>query len=172
MTITNPLSPTRRRAPPIPGGRWLLAVSMSLACCLGGCAAMKDALFGPPTTKLESLTVIAAPDANRQSATAVDIVFLYDATLAALLPKNGPDWFAQKDDLRITLGRNADILHVSIAPKETSGPLVLPPRAKEARAVFSFANYLAPGGQPVADLTPYRQAEIRLKRDTVLYLER
>jgi type VI secretion system protein len=123
---------------------------------------------GAAPTKISSIDIVADPQANQSSATELDIVFVYDSASAALLPKTGPDWFAKKWDLLAGLANGVDVINVGLPPGMHWRP-ALPGRHAKAVAVYSYANYLAPKGQPVGNLTPYRQLTIKLLPDTIVY---
>ncbi|CAB3770198.1 hypothetical protein [Paraburkholderia humisilvae] len=125
--------------------------------------------FGPPTAKLRELTIVAGTDANRASATALDLVFVYDAPTLAALPRTGPDWFQRRAELATALGPKISIRSVQLPPNQTLGPLRLSSHEKDALAVYCFVNYVAPAGQGVADLTPYKRMRITLTPDSVAY---
>ncbi len=50
-----------------------------------------------------SISIQADVDANQDNATAIDIVLVYDQTALSLLPKTGPEWFAKKAALLLSL---------------------------------------------------------------------
>ncbi len=140
---------------------FLPALLLSLA--IAGCS-----LFGPPTTALRELQVVAETASNQDAATALDIVFVYDATSASLLPKSGPDWFQNKAALTANLASNLDVVSLQIPPT-TVVDVDLPQRSRKAIAVYSYANYIAVAGQPMGNLTPFRKMTIRLAPDAVIY---
>jgi type VI secretion system protein len=132
----------------------LAAVALAAALALAGCGALSKLLPGhPKTTSLKTLRVIAQPGANLDSATALDLVFVYDPASTALLPKTGPAWFAQKAALLNGLGRNADVVSLQLPPATVVDSVALPARGSKAIAVLGFANYLAPDGQGRIDLS-------------------
>lgn len=133
----------------------ILLVSMLAAC-------------GAAPTKISSIDIVADRQANQSSATELDIVFVYDSALAALLPKTGPEWFAKKWDLLPGLADGVDVINVGLPPGMHWRP-PLPARHGKAVAVYSYANYLAPKGQAVGNLTPYRELTIKLLPDSIVY---
>lgn len=136
----------------------LAAVSMT------GCS-----WFGPTKTALRDVTVIAQDGANDGSATSLDLVFIYDASSAAALPRTGPEWFAQKARLMISLGPKIDVAAVELPAAQSFAPVPLPRRHKKALVVYCYVNFVAPPGQGVADLTSFEHVRITLSPRTVTY---
>lgn len=133
-----------------------------LACLLAACSS------GPPKTRLRGIEVAAALGANANTATALDVVFVFDPAALPLLPKTGPEWFEHKAALAGGLANAIEVVSVQVPP---AAALTLPLPARHARAigVYSFANYVAPAGQPVANLTPFRQVTLRLAPERIDY---
>jgi type VI secretion system protein len=117
---------------------------------------------------VDSIRVVADSDANSNSATALDIVFVYDAATAAILPKSGPEWFDKKEALARSLGSAIDIVALQIPPGHQTG-VSLPAKHAKAIRVLSFANFLPPGGQTAGELTRYKSLTIRLTGLSILY---
>ena len=139
---------------------------------LDGCSTIASLLPGhQKTTSLSSLRVAAPPGANLNSAVALDIVFVYDTTSVAMLPKTGPEWFAQKAALQSGLGRNIDVVSLQIPPATVIDPVPLPSKAGKAIAVYGFANYQAKDGQARSDITAYRHAVVWLAATQVTVTE-
>lgn len=132
-----------------------------LPAALAGCGST-------PKTEVESIQVVAESNANQNTATALDIVFVYDATSAGMLPKTGPEWFDKKAGLISGLAKGIDVVPLQIPPEMTVD-VPLPKRYAKAIGVYSYANYLEPAGQPMGNLTPYKQMTIRLAPDNVVY---
>lgn len=143
-----------------------VALRAVLTCAwlmLSGCSAISSLMpWHTPTTALRGLRVAAQPGANLNSATALDLVFVYDKNSVAMLPKSGPEWFAQKAALQNGLGKTIDVVALQVPPATVIDPVKLPKRAGKALSVYVFANYLAPAGQARADLTQFRHAVIWL----------
>lgn len=151
-------------------GRLLPLLILLILPILGGCG-LKTLVFGPDRTDLDALRVIALAGANRDHATRLDVVFVYDAAVAAQLPKTGPEWFRQKTAL---LAAYADKLRVTaqeLPPLSEADPVPLPPRHDKALAVLAYADYLAPDGQPVIQLTPLRRPLLQLGPEAITVSE-
>lgn len=125
--------------------------------------------FGPTKTALRGVTVIAQNGANNASATAIDVVFVYDAATVALLPRSGPDWFARREALLPSFGPKVDAVSVQLPPNQRAEPVPFPARYKKALVVYCYVNFVAPVGQGVADLTGYKRVSITLGPNTVTY---
>jgi len=142
---------------------YLAIAILLLAGTLAGCQTLAKLMPGHvPTTSMTSLRVAAQPGANMNAATALDIVFVYDQTAVALLPKTGPAWFADKAALQSGLGQSADVVSLQVPPAMLIGAVKLPKRAGKALVVYGFANYLAKDGQARVDLTRYHRPVIWL----------
>ncbi|CAB3760460.1 hypothetical protein [Paraburkholderia solisilvae] len=144
--------------------RAVLAMLAAAASLTAGCG-----WFGPPTAKLRELTIVATTDANRSSATALDLVFVYDRPTASALPRSGPDWFAHRAELETALGPKISVRSVQLPPNQSLGPLKLSSREKDALTVYCYVNFVVPAGQGVADLTPYKRMRITLSPGSVAY---
>lgn len=152
----------------------LRAFFVMLLAAVAGCAMISSTysswVYGdPPRTSLRQITVSADIAANEGSATMLDIVFVYDEAAVALLPKTGPEWFAKKDALQKSLATSIDVVALQVPAGSADFQVSLPSRASKAIGVYALANYLAADGQPIANLTPWRQATIRLMPKTITF---
>jgi type VI secretion system protein len=145
-----------------------MAVAALVTAGLVGCS-MLGSLFGKgtPTTSLRSIAVIAAAQANLDSATALDVLFVYDSSALPLLPANGPAWFAQKSGLANTLGATVDIVSLQVPPPYRLAAVELPSRYRHAIRVVAYANYLTPAGQAPINLTTFKHATLTLLADSI-----
>jgi len=143
----------------------LAAGLVCLVCSLlAGCS-----LFGPKYAAVRQIQVIAPGDANQTSATAVDLVVVYDQAAIAVLPLTGPLWFANQAPLKNVLINRIDVVSIQLQPGALVDPVKLPAQYKHALAVYCFVNFIAPAGQGRADLTLFKQAVITLGPETVTY---
>lgn len=122
----------------------------------------------PAPTVITGIKVLADIKANQNAATALDIVFVYDTDSAAMLPRSGPDWFDKKAALVSGLATAIDVVTLQIPPA-TTVDVPLPERAAKAIGVYSYADYIPAAGQPMGNLTPFKNMTIRLTPDTVVY---
>ena len=118
---------------------------------------------------LRAIQIVAEPNANQNSATAIDIVFVYDPAALTRLPKTGPEWFAKKAALAIGLGDAIDTVSLQVPPATVINDVALPKRARKAVTVYCYANYISASGQAMGNLTGYKQVRIRLQGETVGY---
>lgn len=121
--------------------KWATLLMGALLC---GCS-----MFGGPKPvrpAWQSVTFNAAPDANANSAVAVDVVLVKDkAVLDTLAAMSAARYFGAKADLLRTYPDALAVLSVEITP----GQLIRFERkrydAERAWAALAFANYAAPG---------------------------
>ncbi len=148
---------------------WLAApVLVCLTTLLGGCALGKWAGI-VPLNPLKTLEVVAQVGANQDTATAIDIVWVFDSTALAALPKTGPLWFANKAALQANLATSLAVVSLEVAPASALQSVPLPAKHGKAIAVLAFANTLAVAGQAVGTLTPFKCALITLAPASVAY---
>lgn len=142
--------------------RTAIFVAVAAVCACGWLAK------GPVTTRLATLKVIAEPGADQNSATALDVVFVYDAAAIEILPKTGPAWFQTKAALRAASPRAFDVVELQIPP-EYALNVALPKRSGQALRVVAYANYISEAGHPALNLTDAKHAVIRLKPAAIEY---
>jgi type VI secretion system protein len=146
------------------------------ALLLSGCSALSavgDFISGRGATKtdLEQITVLAQDDANGTSATALDVVFVYDEKIPALLPKDAAEWFARREELHANLWRYLDIASVEVPPAYLLKAVPLPKRHESAIKVIAYANYLNKKGRKPIDLTAAVNPLLTLKDDAITFAE-
>lgn len=144
-------------------------VPLRIVCWLLLIASAGCSWFGPTRTALRGVTVVAQNAANNATATAIDLVFVYDASATALLPRTGPDWFAHRAALLPSLGPKVEAVSVQLPPNQSAAPVPMPARYKKALVVYCYVNFVAPAGQGVADLTQYKRVTITLGPAVVTY---
>lgn len=142
---------------------------LALVTALSGCA-MLDKLLGiTPASPLKQVQLVAELGANQDSATAIDLVFVYDDNARNLLPKTGPEWFANKAALLASLTLALDVVSLQVPPASSVPVVPLPGRHHKALAVYSYVNFLSPAGQPMGQLTPFKCAQVTLTATAVRY---
>lgn len=154
--------------------RALLLLLTLLMLVLCGCAAVSSvgkAVGLLPLNPLSTLQIAAAADANAGSATAIDVVWVFNPTALAQMPKTGPQWFAGKAAL--LAGRSADlaVLPLQVPVGSAQQTLELPNTHRKAIAVLAYVNFLAEAGQPVATLTAFKCVRIELAAVSVSYVD-
>jgi len=142
----------------------IACLSVLLGLALVGCSSTSK----PKPTQVAGIRVVAEINANSGTATALDLVFVYDSDAVAMLPKTAPEWFEKKAALVSGLARSIDVVTLQMPPA-TVVDVRLPSRADEAIGVYSYADYIAAAGQPMGNLTPYKRMTIWLTPTTVVY---
>ncbi|WP_139203123.1 hypothetical protein [Amphritea atlantica] len=122
-------------------------------------------------SQLESLQLVALPEANDQSSTAVDLVFIYSSRAATLLPSDAGEWFAARDALKSILGLQADLVSLEIPPGDFVEEVDLPERHRSAIDVVVYSNYLSQRGQQRVSVSGFHNLQLVLKKDHIEYLE-
>jgi type VI secretion system protein len=157
--------------------RLVLAAALGLAAT--GCGtldAVREAAAsiiqpGGPRTSIAALRVVAEPEANLNSATALDIVFVYEPKALDQLPKSGPDWFARKAELANLFPSGIDVVALQVPPATLIEAVKLPQRYEQAVRVLAYSNYFAKDGQSPANLTRFKRPVITLKPETIEYAD-
>ena len=121
-----------------------------------------------PKTAIDSIQIVAENGAHQNTATAIDIVFVYDSGSIALLPTTAGAWFEKKNALISGLANDIDFVSLQVPPGSIVN-VALPKRHKDAIAVYSFSNYIDTAGQSAANLTSIKKITIRLMPNHVVY---
>jgi type VI secretion system protein len=143
---------------------------------LGGCGIARSvgswlADVGTPGNALTQISIVTKDNANDTSATAVDIVFVYNDTVYELLPKSATVWFSKRDELRSSLRQYIDITSVEIPPTFLLESVPLPDRHSGAVKVVAYANYLDKKGLKPIDLTSFVHPLLTLEAKTINFTE-
>jgi type VI secretion system protein len=121
---------------------------------------------------LRDISIEAMPDANRNSAVAVDLLFIKDPSLIPLLTQlSAPEWFAQKTVFIMHYSQQIMLASFEVVPITAPFTLPLPEGYESAKYVLLFTNYIAKNGQHVAELKDYQRLKIRLDREHYQLLE-
>ncbi len=147
---------------------WPHCLPLMVALLLQGCGAMSTmagwvGLGGPPKADLRDLRLVSDIGANRNSATRVDIVLVFEQSAIGSLPKTAPEWFAQKQALLDGMPTALQVLALELPPAHVLDPVPLPDRTGKALAVRAYADMQSSHGQHVLDLTFTKAAELRLR---------
>lgn len=124
-----------------------------------------------PKADLKTLKVVAAADANQDTPTALDVVFVYDATVEQLLPTTAIDWFSKKQVLQGSMGSRIDVVSLQIPPAKIIDEVPLPSKHSKAVYVVIYANYIAKKGQFPINLTGFTNALVKMKSKSISYQE-
>jgi type VI secretion system protein len=107
---------------------------------------------GGPVFQLETVQVRASGDANGYSATAVDMVFVYDPSVIDVLQAvPASDWFNRKRQFLLDYPKGISVMSWEIVPSSVLTPWTVPDdmlsndAGDDATAAFVFADYLSPG---------------------------
>ena len=150
-----------------------LALTLAFAALLSACATAPATAPAPaaavPPAKLQMIKYVADPDANQGNALAVDIVYTFSDSVVALLPLNGPDWFAKKPALMQSLGPGIEVISATIAPGTMGGINI--PGNRRFLAAMAYTNHVDPGAHPFGPLGPHRCALIAVKEKSITYSE-
>lgn len=147
--------------------RRITILAVVVLCLLSACGTL-SMITGPNTSALRTIQLVAEVNANQNTATAIDIVFVYNNNAVALLPKTGPEWFAQKAALMLSMASNIEVVSLQVPPA-TLVNASLPLQHEKAIGVYSFVNYVSTDGQAIGNLTMYKDMVIWLTPDNVLY---
>lgn len=147
----------------------IFAASLTTLLLLGACSSLSDVMDFGLGTHHKQIKIVAQVAANQNMATALDLVFVFDPNALPLLPKTGPDWFANKTPLLASLSSALSVVSLQIPPMSTIAQVALPKGHEKAIAVYSYANYLSEDGLARGNLTPYRCVLINLATTQVQY---
>jgi len=129
-----------------------LTLALGGAAGLGACSSMVASLGGMVGLSLsrfpdwQSLVISAAPDANRNSPTAVDIVFIREKALAeAMVSMPSSRWFATRRDLLRASPQGLSVISVEVVPRQSLRLTDSAWSNYKALTCFLFADYPTPG---------------------------
>lgn len=134
-------------ASPVASSRryWPVFWLMSWLLALGGCGLMNREPK-PAAPEWKSLTLVAADDANANSALAIDVVLIKDkAMLDSLAAMPAARYFAGRADLQRTFPDALTVLAVEITPGQVIRLDSARFKDQRAWAAMAFANYANPG---------------------------
>lgn len=143
----------------------LLAYVTAFSIFLSSCSLMK--YFSNPNS-LEAIQLVSEVNANQNSATEIDVIFVYEKDALSVLPKTAPEWFSKKAALGLSLATAIDVVSLQVPPA-TLANIELPKRHKKAIGIYSFVNCLDVSSQAVGNLTPYKKMTIWLTPVNVIY---
>jgi type VI secretion system protein len=120
----------------------------------------------PPKVDLRSLRIVSLPDANDDSATAVDVVFVMDSAAVPGLPADCLQWFSQRP--RWVDGDPGRLKVVSLQlPPGKDVQVTLPPGYEDAVEARIYANYIEKDGQYPVPLSQLKQPLVVLKSGSI-----
>ncbi len=121
--------------------------------------------------KLRELQIEARATANDNHATAVDIVFVYDANLEERMPKTATQWFARKSEIASNYPGGFDTVSLEIPSAMAINVTNFPDKHKAAVLVRSYAKMGHPSTNDSFVLTEYECAKITLTKEKSTYQE-
>lgn len=132
---------------------------------LASCSAMRS-------NSLREVSIEATANANRSMPVALDLLFISDSTLLPQLTSlSGPEWFANKQQLMMIYQQQVLLASFEIVPSSVISSVLLPEGHKSAETVIMFVNYPEGEGQYAAELSNFKQLNIRLERERYQLLE-
>lgn len=133
----------------------LLVVSLHLSAC-STMQSMNESMPWFSGNEVESVGLKVNFDAQLQHAISVDIVFIYDENLIALLSNaDATQWFSEKAGYISSYGPSMDVIHREIVPGYSELMTELPDNHSDAKAVLAFAYYpLNPNAKAVLTSLP------------------
>ncbi len=134
--------------------------ALALALVLSACSQMP--------ARVESVVVVAEAEANHSTTSAVDLVFVFDPALLALMPNNSAQWFEQRPSLLAAAGSGIEVVAMQVPPA-TMANVPLPSKSGKALAVLVYVSFAEDAGRAVGNVTGHREIEIRLAKDSVIY---
>lgn len=137
--------------------RWLALLGLVVAVVGCGLPLLRA---GP-----QQVTVVAQPAANRDTATAVDLVFSYTPEAAARLPDSALLWFTRKLQLRERFPGSLEVVSLSVAPGQRVSATVPENKDRKPVRVVAYAWMMTPSGQAPLDLTALRRPLITIGVD-------
>ncbi len=105
---------------------------LAAVCLLSSCSLLS--MF-KSNNSLRSIQLAAEINANQNTATNIDIAFLYDDQAVALLPKTGPEWFEKKQALMLSMATSIEVVSLQMPPA-TLANVSLPARHAKAVGVY------------------------------------
>lgn len=120
------------------------------------------------STRFNTVKIVTEVNANQNTATTIDIVFVYDANADTLLPKTSSEWFEKKTAFIQLFATNIDLVSLQVPPA-TRANVALPDRHSKAIGVYAFVNFLSDDSQVVGNLTSYKTMEILLTPTQAIY---
>ena len=145
--------------------RTIARLAFALALGLAGCANQQL-----PELTISSVSIYTAQDANQNSATAVDLVIIYDPNLANSIGKmSASQYFSTTRQLLLDNPTLLDVWHWELVPGQIVQAFPPEPGETEAYAAYVFANYLTPGDHRLK-VAPNGIVNILLQKNDLLDL--
>lgn len=145
----------------------LLLLTMLVACtAIQRSLSFIPGIPDPTKTAIRTISLEAQANANNNSATRLDFLFLLDSGLTDSLPETAPEWFANRELLVSNNSGQMIVQATGLAPG-TSGSLSLPSGYRQAEDVILYADYILASGQKWYRLPNVRDVRVMLNRTAV-----
>ena len=166
------------RAWPVP----LMLLAATTLVLTPGCTFLKKITPGvsaEPTHKVKSLKIVSAEKVNQDTAVAVDVVFVFDEQLADTLPDmTARAWFREKPAYLARYPQLLSVVNYELVSRRTvtldvkSHKTRQTPKAKKARKVVLYANYLLESKAYTLDISEFKYPVVSLEETTVSVREK
>lgn len=135
------------------------------AFILAGCSSSSEV---SPELSVSDVTIYAEPDANLNSAIAVDVVLVYDNELLGSISKMpASKYFEASNQLRLDNPSLLDVWRWELVPGQVVSRFPLDSDKGDAFGGIVFANYLTPGDHRVK-IPPSGEVKILLKKNDLM----
>ncbi|OJX11734.1 MAG: hypothetical protein BGO77_06460 [Caedibacter sp. 37-49] len=142
----------------------LLSILFVVSCA-------KDDDARNPELNLKFVSISLDNDANRNSATAVELLIVYKMELLkALMKINSADYFASSDQIKRDYPDLVDVYRWELTPGQAIMDYRIKPSGDEPLGVVIFADYLTPGNHRER-VGSSEAIHLRLKNDGFCILE-
>ena len=130
-----------------------------------GCSSSSEV---SPELKLSEVTIYAEPDANQNSAIAIDVVLIYDNELLGAISKmTANKYFEASNQLRLDNPSLIDVWRWELVPGQVVSNFSTHSDKGSAYGGIVFANYLTPGDHRVK-IPPSGEVKILLQKNDLL----
>ncbi len=134
-----------------------------------GCAKDDDAR--DPELNLKSVSISLDNDANRNSATAIELLIIYKMELLkALMKINAADYFASSDQIKRDYPDMVEVYRWELTPGQSISDYKIRANGDDPLGIVIFADYLTPGNhrERVGNAT---SIHLRLRNEDFCILE-
>lgn len=140
---------------------------ISLSFLSIGCSSqfgLKTLLPWYEANQVETIEIVSSINANRNSAVSVDVVLIYDESLAGELKKmSARDWFKRKSEIHLNYPSGVDIMSWEIVPASSIVSGGLPKKSRFAKNVLLFAFFANSDNPHRTDITQLKKVKVYLE---------